>query len=55
MKIGYNRAANLMDMLEERGIVGPPTDTGPREILVDFDGEIPRNPNEEIYFDDTES
>ncbi len=51
LKIGYNRAANLMDILEERGIVGPPTDTGPREILVDFDGEIPQNPNEETYSD----
>ncbi|WP_074041470.1 DNA translocase FtsK [Kiritimatiella glycovorans] len=43
LRIGYNRAARLMDQLEERGVVGPPSDTGPREILIDFDGEIPQN------------
>ena len=33
-RIGYTRAARLMDMLEERGIIGPPT-TGsqPREVI----------------------
>ena len=41
LKIGYNRAASLMDMLEEKGIIGPPTETGPRDILIDLDGEIP--------------
>ncbi|MFC1467164.1 DNA translocase FtsK [Verrucomicrobiota bacterium] len=51
LRIGYNRAARLMDVLEERGIVGPATDTGPREILIDFDGEIPQNPNEETPVD----
>lgn len=44
LRIGYNRAANLMDLLEEKGIIGPPTETGPREILVDLDGEIPDAP-----------
>jgi S-DNA-T family DNA segregation ATPase FtsK/SpoIIIE len=34
MKIGYNRAARIMEMLEEEGIVGPPGEAGkPREIL----------------------
>ncbi len=34
MKIGYNRAARIMEMLEEEGIVGPPGDAGkPREII----------------------
>jgi hypothetical protein len=33
LKIGYNRAAGLMDLLELRGVVGPATDAGPREIL----------------------
>lgn len=41
LKIGYNRAARLMDILEEKGIIGPPTETGPRDILIDLDGEIP--------------
>jgi S-DNA-T family DNA segregation ATPase FtsK/SpoIIIE len=34
MKIGYNRAARIMEMLEEEGIVGPPSEAGKsREIL----------------------
>ena len=34
MKIGYNRAARIMEMLEEEGIVGPPGDAGkPREVI----------------------
>jgi S-DNA-T family DNA segregation ATPase FtsK/SpoIIIE len=34
MKIGYNRAARIMEMLEEEGVVGPPVEAGkPREIL----------------------
>ena len=36
LRIGYNRAARLMDELEERGIVGPEM-AQPREILVDLD------------------
>lgn len=43
LKIGYNRAARLMDILEEKGIIGPPTETGPRDILIDLDGEIPEH------------
>jgi len=34
LRIGYARAARLMDMLEERGVVGPPRGAKPREILV---------------------
>ncbi|QSH41465.1 DNA translocase FtsK [Lentisphaerota bacterium ZTH] len=35
LKIGYNRSAELIDMLEDRGIVGPPGPGGSkREILV---------------------
>ena len=38
LKIGYNRAAELIDAMEERGIVGPPSGSGnKREILI-FDG-----------------
>jgi S-DNA-T family DNA segregation ATPase FtsK/SpoIIIE len=33
-RIGYTRAARLMDMLEERGIIGPPTHgSQPREVI----------------------
>jgi S-DNA-T family DNA segregation ATPase FtsK/SpoIIIE len=42
-RIGYTRAARLMDIMEARGIVGPPHGSDPREILIDFDGEIPNN------------
>jgi len=41
LRIGYTRAARIMDVLEERGIVGPPRGSEPREILIDLDVEIP--------------
>ena len=33
LRIGYSRAARLIDMLEERGIVGPADGSRPREVL----------------------
>ena len=33
-KVGYNRAARLIDQLEERGIIGPQQGSKPREVLV---------------------
>ena len=47
LRIGYTRAARIMDVLEERGIVGPARGAEPREILVDMDGEVPAQANEE--------
>ena len=47
LRIGYTRAARVMDLLEERGVIGPPEGPGPREILMDLDGEIPQNPGVE--------
>jgi S-DNA-T family DNA segregation ATPase FtsK/SpoIIIE len=39
-RIGYTRAARLMDMLEERGIIGPPTQgSQPREVIDYGEGE----------------
>lgn len=43
MKIGYNRAGRLMDVLENRGVVGPAHGSDPREILIDLDVETPAN------------
>lgn len=33
LKIGYSRAARLIDMLEERGVVGPADGAKPREVI----------------------
>jgi S-DNA-T family DNA segregation ATPase FtsK/SpoIIIE len=35
MKIGYARAGRIMDMMEERGIVGPYQGSKPRDLLID--------------------
>ncbi len=33
-RLGYNRAARCIDLLEERGIIGPANGSKPREVLV---------------------
>ncbi len=43
LRIGYTRAARIMDLLEQRGVVGPAQGADPREILIDLDGEVPAN------------
>lgn len=51
LKIGYARAARLLDLLEERGIIGPGDGAKPRQILVspisDEDGLHVTEPEEE--------
>ncbi|MSU51787.1 MAG: DNA translocase FtsK [Opitutaceae bacterium] len=37
LRVGYNRAARIMDLMEEKGVVGPENGSSPREILVDLD------------------
>ena len=37
LKIGYNRAARIMEILEAEGMVGPENGSSPREILMDMD------------------
>lgn len=41
--IGYNRAARIMDMFEEQGLVGPAKGSKPRDVLV----KLEENSNEE--------
>ena len=36
-RLGYNRAARIVDLLEERGIIGPPNGSKPREVLIKFE------------------
>jgi len=49
-RIGYTRAARMMDIMEEEGIIGPPTGTSKaREVLpwrddkADLNGESAAN------------
>ncbi|MDD5318363.1 MAG: DNA translocase FtsK 4TM domain-containing protein [Candidatus Pacebacteria bacterium] len=37
LRVGYARAARLMDMLEERGVIGPADGAKPREVI-NYDG-----------------
>lgn len=37
LRLGYTRAARIVDILEQRGVVGPGEGAKPREILVDLD------------------
>lgn len=37
LRIGYNRAARIMEIMEEKGIVGPENGSSPREIIGDLD------------------
>lgn len=37
-RLGYNRAARIVDQLEENGIIGPANGSKPREVLVKLDG-----------------
>jgi S-DNA-T family DNA segregation ATPase FtsK/SpoIIIE len=38
LRVGYSRAARLMDELEDNGVIGPPEGSKPRKILVSQDG-----------------
>ena len=43
LKISYNKAAELLETMESRGIVGPLADNGKREILADDPGKEAEN------------
>ncbi len=50
LRIGYARAARLLDILEEKGVVGPGDGAKPREVFIDQgdqgEGEMPSEKNE---------
>ena len=51
LRIGYTRAARIVDILEERGIVGPPRGSEPREILIDLDVDEADNADDSVDVD----
>ncbi len=38
LRVGYGRAARIMDQLEHAGILGPPDGSKPRDVLIGLDG-----------------
>jgi S-DNA-T family DNA segregation ATPase FtsK/SpoIIIE len=53
LKIGYARAARLLDLLEEKGIVGPAEGSKPRKVLIGTDTSSNENTlNSENDFDE---
>lgn len=57
LKIGYSRAARLMDMLEKRGIIGPADGAKAREILIgnSYTVDEPNNPVSENSLENSEN
>lgn len=39
LRLGYTRAARMIDILEQRGVIGPGDGAKPREILIDLQGD----------------
>ena len=54
-RIGYNRAARILDILEERGIVGPPNGSKPREVLIKSVNSLNPENNDDLDAQKTES
>lgn len=46
LRIGYARAARLMDILEEKGVIGPPEGSRPREVLEKHEHNYDINKND---------
>ncbi|HLD69767.1 MAG TPA: DNA translocase FtsK [Candidatus Omnitrophota bacterium] len=45
MRLGYTRAARLIDLMEQNGIVGPYSGSKPRDLLVDREEWLLQNMN----------
>jgi len=43
LRVGYARAARLIDMLEERGVVGPGEGAKPRTVFINIEGQKDNN------------
>ncbi|MEK7145036.1 MAG: DNA translocase FtsK 4TM domain-containing protein [Patescibacteria group bacterium] len=50
LKIGYSRAARLMDVLEEHGVIGPADGSKPREVLTRNTTALTQDNAEETVF-----
>ena len=44
LRVGYARAARLLDILEEKGIIGPGDGAKPREVYIRPDGTVAQEP-----------
>jgi len=40
LRVGYSRAARLMDLLEEKGVIGPADGAKPRQVLIGGDADL---------------
>jgi S-DNA-T family DNA segregation ATPase FtsK/SpoIIIE len=45
MRLGYNKAAKIIERMEREGIVGPPNGVKPRQVLIRPAGEVSAHPN----------
>jgi S-DNA-T family DNA segregation ATPase FtsK/SpoIIIE len=44
LRVGYARAARLLDILEEKGVIGPGDGAKPREVYIRPDGTVAQEP-----------
>ena len=49
LRIGYSRAARLMDILEEKGVIGPADGSRPRDVLSGSGSSRSSEENEEVF------
>ncbi len=51
LRIGYARAARIIDILEEHGVIGPGDGSKPREVLMKPEGGFVTDTNEDIEYE----